>query len=181
MVIEEIIETVGEQLFSDEEANVFAILDGASAPGLLDKLYGLSPDFCCLYRGEQTPDMAEVAPYLVQLEAGAEFTNWVIAQGWGRHWGIFATSAADLRRLRNHLRSFLIVYDEAGRPFRFRYYDPRVLRRYLPTCTPEELGTVFGPVTSYLLEAAEPETAWRFQFASGALKQDLMMVSKARR
>src|SRR5262245_24167741 len=169
MVIEEIIESVGEQLFSDEEANVFAILDGASAPGLLDKLYGLWPDFCCLYRGELTPDMAEVAPYLVQLEPDVEFTNWVIAQGWGNHWGIFATSDADLHTLRSHLRTFLIVYDEAGKPFRFRYYDPRVLRQYLPTCTPQELATVFGPVTSYLLEDADPATGWRFQLASEAL------------
>ncbi len=180
MVIEDIIESVGEGLFSDEEANVFAIVDGASAPGLLDKLYGLAPNFCCLYRGEQTPDMAEVAPYLVQLEEGAEFTNWVIGQGWGHHWGIFVTSDADLRALRSHFRTFLIVYDEAGKPFRFRYYDPRVLRQYLPTCTAQELTTVFGPVTSYVLEDAEPRTALRFQFASGALQSSRLAAVAAR-
>jgi hypothetical protein len=30
----------------------------------------------------------------------------------------------------------------------FRYYDPRVLRVYLPSCRPSELETVFGPVVS---------------------------------
>ena len=76
---------------------MFAVLDGASAPGLLDKLYGLSPAFCCLFKGELAPDMAEVAPYLVQLEPDSEFTNWVIGQGWGNHWGIFAATDGDLR------------------------------------------------------------------------------------
>jgi hypothetical protein len=179
MVIEENVEAVGEHLFADEEVNLFAVLDGASVPALLDKLYGLSPNFCCLYRGELAADMAEVAPYLVQLEPGAEFTNWVITQGWGNHWGIFAASAGDLRAMRRHFRAFLIVYDATGRPLRFRYYDPRVLRTYLPTCNAEDLATVFGPVTSYLLEAADPGILLRFQMAAGAVKQKQISIGQA--
>src|SRR5215813_11554270 len=138
MNMEETRKLVGEQLFSDTDAKVFTVLDGTSIPDLLDKLYGLSPTFCCLYRGELEPDMAEVAPYLVQLEQGSEFTDWLLEE-WGKHWGIFAISDADFRAMRRHFRSFLIVNDENGRPLRFRYYDPRVLRLYLPTCNAEEL------------------------------------------
>lgn len=171
MIIEDIVESIGEQLFSDEETKVFAILDGASVKGLLDKLYDLSPNFCCLFRGELAPDMAEVAPYLVELEPGSEFTDWVIDQGWGNHWGVFAVTDADLRATARHFRAFLIVYDEAGRPLRFRYYDPRVLRTYLPTCNAEELAAVFGPVTSFFLEDRDPATALRFRLESGSLGQ----------
>jgi hypothetical protein len=171
MVTEGIVESVGAHLFADEDLNVFAVLDGASVPGLLDKLYGLSPSFCCLFRGELSPDMAEVAPYLVQLEQGSEFTDWVIEQGWGNHWGVFAASESDFRAMRRHFRTFLIVYDESGKPLRFRYYDPRVLRLYLPTCNAEELAVVFGPVTSYVLEDADPATALRFEAASGSARQ----------
>lgn len=123
--------------------------------------------------------MAEVAPYLVQLESGSEFSNWIIEQGWGNHWGIFATSDADFRAMRRHFRTFLIVYDETGRPLRFRYYDPRVLRTYLPTCNAEELATVFDPVTSYLLEDADPDTMLRFQMASGSVKQKKIPIGRA--
>lgn len=179
MIIEDVVESVGEHLFSDEDVNVFAVLDGASVPGLLDKLYGLSPTFCCLFRGELTPDMAEVAPYLVELEQDSEFTNWLIGQGWGNHWGIFAATDADFRRTARHFRTFLIVYDEAGRRLRFRYYDPRVLRTYLPTCNREELATVFGPVTSFLLEAADPAAALRFEMAGAALGQKRLDVGRA--
>jgi len=179
MIVEEIVESVGEHLFSDEDANVFAVLDGASVPGLLDKLYGLAPNFCCLFKGDLTPDMAEVAPYLVQLEPGSEFTSWVIGQGWGNHWGIFAATDLNLRATARHFRKFLIVYDVSGRPLRFRYYDPRVLRAYLPTCNAEELATVFGPVASFLLEGAGLETALRFQMAAGSLGQKEIPVGRA--
>ena len=179
MAKEETIESVGQYLFSEQDTNVFAVLDGASVQGLLDKLYALSPNFCCLFRGELQPDMAEVAPYLVQLEQGTEFTNWVIGQGWGNHWGIFASSEADFRQMRTHFRTFLIVYDETGRPLRFRYYDPRVLRTYLPTCATEELTTVFGPVTSYIVEDAAPDTLSRFQIQSGALKQKKITIEQS--
>src|SRR5262245_21298359 len=126
MAVEETIESISDHLFGEPDANVYAVLDGARVPGLLDKLYATAPDFCCLFRGELSPDLAEVAPYLVQLDPRAEFTRWVIDQGWGNHWGIFMTSDVDLRRMRSHLRTLLIVYDETGRPLRFRYYDPRV-------------------------------------------------------
>jgi hypothetical protein len=179
MIAEEIVESIGEHLFSDEDVNVFAVLDGASVPGLLDKLYGLSPNFCCLFKGELPPDMAEVAPYLVQLEPGSEFTSWAVGQGWGNHWGIFAATDLDLRAAARHFRAFLIVYDGSGRPLRFRYYDPRVLRTYLPTCSPEELATVFGPVTSFLLEDADPGAALRFRMAAGSLTQKRIPVGRA--
>jgi len=179
MAIEETIESVSQHLFREPDVNVFAVLDGASVAGLLDKLYGLSPNFCCLFRGELNPDMAEVAPYLVQLEADTEFTRWVISQGWGNHWGIFAASDADLRRMRSHFRTFLIVYDETGRPLRFRYYDPRVLRLYLPTCNAQELATVFGPVASFVVEAAGSDTLLRFQAVSGTVQQRQISIRRA--
>jgi hypothetical protein len=171
--MEALVERVSEELFAEPSANVYAVLDGASIANLPDRLYELSPVFCCLFRGELSPDMAEVAPYLVELEQGSEFTNWLIGQGWGKHWGIFVRSDADFRALRRHLRSFLIVYDgTTGRPMRFRYYDPRVLPLYLPTCNREELATVFGPVADFLLESEDPCTALRLQLAGEALVEE---------
>jgi hypothetical protein len=169
MMTEETANSVMDKLFSDGEANVYAVLDGASVADLLGKLYDLQPEFECLYRGELEPDIAEVAPYLVRLEAEAEFTVWVVEKGWGKHWGVFARSDADLRAVRRHLRTFLTVYDPDGKAMLFRYYDPRVLRSYLPTCDAKELQTVFGPVSHYLLEDEDPRTMLRFQLADDAL------------
>jgi hypothetical protein len=171
--MDKIVEAISSFLFKEDGTNAFVILDGASVPGLLDKLYGPErPEFECLYSGELKPDLAEVAPYLVRLEAGSEFTQWVLEQGWGKHWGIFALSAGDLREMRRHFRRFLTVHDPSGKPLLFRYYDPRVLRTYLPTCNAEELSALFGPVTCYLLEGEKPEELLRLRVASGALVEN---------
>jgi len=172
MINEEIAQSVSRRLFAEEAANVYAVLDGASVPGLLEQLYELEPEHECLYRGELQPDVAEVAPYLVCLEPDSEFTRWLVAEGWGQHWGVFVSSDADMRVLRRHFRTFLVVYDPEGKPLYFRYYDPRVLRLYMPTCNEQELQIVFGPVVSYLLEDEDPHKLLRFQFAGGTLRQE---------
>src|SRR5882672_5907963 len=96
-------------LFSKDETPVFAVLDGASIPDLVKSLYEHEPEYCCLYRGELQPDMASVAPYLVRLESGSEFSEWLLREGWGAHWGIFVGSTANLRTLRDHFREFQTV------------------------------------------------------------------------
>jgi hypothetical protein len=167
-----------ERLFADEAANVYAVLDGASVEELLPKLYDLEPEFECLYRGELEPDMAEVAPYLVRLEPETEFADWVLEEGWGRHWGVFAVTDADLRDAHKHFRSFLTVYDPTGKPLLFRYYDPRVLRVYLPTCNAGELRTVFGPVSCYLLEGEDPNTLLSFHLSGDALRRESVPLAE---
>lgn len=175
-----LVEQLRRHLFADAHARVFAVLDGASVPDLLPKLRDERPDYECLYRGELAPDLAEVAPYLVQLEPDAAFTDWLLRHGWGQHWGVFATTAngADLRALRRHFRTFLIVHDEAGKPLYFRFYDPRVLRVYLPTCSADEVATFFGPVISYVLEDESPEAMLRFHKVTGSVKPDRVAMTR---
>src|SRR5262245_35350273 len=172
------IQTVNDELFKDEELGVYAVLDGASIPDLLDQLYEQQPEHACLYRGELEPDMAEVAPYLVRLEPDSDFTDWLIEKGWGQHWGIFALSGESLRAMRNHFRTFLIVYTPENKPVYFRYYDPRVMRIYLPTCDATELAKVFGPVEEFLLESEDAKTALRFCSNSGVLRQETLTLVK---
>lgn len=148
----QVVKRLQQSLFGHSRLNAYAILDGASVDGLLDQLYSCYPEFVCLYRGELAPDMAEVAPYLIQLEQGHRFTQWLLNNYFGHHWGIFAVSAADIHALRKHFRTFLMVQGPDGKPVYFRYYDPRVLRLYLPTCNEEETLQIFGPVQEFLLE-----------------------------
>lgn len=156
-----------------EDTTTYAVLDGASAPDLQDQLHQLRPEHECLYRGDLKPDLAEVAPYLVRLEPGSEFAEWVVATGWGKHWGVFAVVRdADFKAVHRHFRTFLVVHDPDGKPLYFRYYDPRVLRVYLPTCNGEELKQVFGPVERFVMEGEDPETACVFRLAGGALVKE---------
>ncbi len=161
---------IEEEIFR-EGAGTFAVLDGASVPALLERLEAWQPEYVCLYLGDLKPDLAEAAPYLVALAPGSEFSDWVLA-GWGNHWGIFAIAEADLRTLRQHFRRLLTVHDETGKPLLFRYYDPRVLRAYLPTCNAAELAEIFGPVAAYAVEGDGPDTALWFELRGGALARN---------
>jgi hypothetical protein len=173
-----LVQAVKTQLFSTPGTSVFTILDGASVPDLQANLATFHPEHTCLYRGELPPDMAEVAPYLAFLERDAPFTDWVITHGWGQHWGIFGTTRADLKELRRHFRQFLMVYDESAKSLYFRYYDPRVLRVYLPTCNAQELKTVFGPVMSYLMEGENPKVSRKFMVINNALQENQVALGK---
>jgi Domain of unknown function (DUF4123) len=145
-----IVDNLQKQLFS-VPGNLFAVVDGAALSDLLDALYRLKPPFYCLYRGELQPDIAEVAPYLVQLEEGSGFTSWLLQKGLDKHFGIFLATLVNLLDTRRHLRRLLTVHTEDGKPLLFRFYDPRVLPTFLSTCTQEELTKMFGPIESYLV------------------------------
>ena len=157
---------------------IYAVLDGASVPDLPTKLHQLRPEHVCLYRGELKPDIAEVAPYLIRMVAGTEFSNWVLTEGWGNHWGIFAQSRYSLAEVRKHLRGFLTVHDETGKPMLFRYYDPRVLRNFLPTCTDKELKEFFGVVLNFAFEDENPQTMLRCFFPNGELKINRFEINR---
>lgn len=146
-------EKLFEGFLTEEGEEVCAMLDGASVPGLLERLDAdASLEAECLFQGELEPDMAEVAPYLVRLDLGSELTDWIVRTGWGQHWGSFVTSRQGFLALRDHLRALTLIYQRDGTPLYFRYYDPRVLRVFLPTCSPEQLKQMFGPVDAFLAE-----------------------------
>jgi hypothetical protein len=65
-----------------------------------------------------------------------------------------------------------------GAPF-FRYYDPRVMRIYLPTCNAGELRTLFGPVGLYVMEGEDPTTLLRYHRAEDALEQSSVRLDSA--
>jgi hypothetical protein len=114
-----------------------------------------------LFQGEMAAATSTVAPYVVPIDpAGGYLNNW--AQRWGRNAGILLASAADSERLCSHLREVFVVTNEQGQEHFFRFYDPRVLRVYLPTCTPEEVRDFFGPITTMLSESRMPDSVLRF-------------------
>lgn len=165
-------------LFDKGDTSIFTVLDGASVPELVKNLYEHEPEYCCLYRGELEADMATVAPYLVRLEPGDEFAEMVLQEGWGAHWGIFAVTNANLRVLRDHFRQFHTVELPDQRTVLFRYYDPRVLRAFLPVCNATELKVFFGPVQSFVVEGETPETGSKFTYAAQALKSEPLQLKK---
>lgn len=101
-----------------------------------------------LYEGQLGAELSSVAPHLAAIDLKSEFTKW-FTENWSRNCGIIIQSAAPHADVRRHLRKFLTVKDEAGKQYRFRFYDPRVMRAFLPACVPEEVAEFFGPIVRY--------------------------------
>ena len=160
-----------EKILFVDYTRAFAVLDGASITDLRQRLYEFQPPHYCLFRGDRPPDVQEVAPYVVQLAPGSGFAQWVLDEGFGKHWGIFAHSRHSIKEMRRHFRSLITVYDETGKPMIFRFYDPRVLPNFLPTCETDELKTFFGNVDAYFAENVKSQTIVSYSLENDQLKQ----------
>jgi hypothetical protein len=133
------------------------VLDCARDPAVYHALLESRLEFRCLYSGKLPRALEMVAPHLVEIFPAHRLTHKLLDEGWGQSWGVFL-KIGDPANLRHHLRKFLKVQDESGRRLLFRYYDPRVMRSYLPTCRTDELAQIFGPIDAWLCEA-EPASA----------------------
>lgn len=153
------------------EASVYAIIDAGRSDDVFIRLMESGCQYINLFKGQKGRELATVAPYLLELEDDHPFTLQLLSDGWGDSWGIFCRCDLPPQKVRDHFRKFLMVADEEGAVSYFRYYDPRVLRVYLPTCNKEELATVFGPVEQFLVEGEEGKAVLEFSFEDGKLKE----------
>jgi hypothetical protein len=162
------------------EYKVWAILDGARDNRIYSAVTHLAREKYCLYRGKLPTELLAAAPYLVQLEPDDALFNYIVQLGWGKSWGIFLRAQDTGEQLRRHFRRFLMVQDESGKQLIFRYYDPRVLRVYLPTCKATELQSIFGPVAKFAIEAQDPELLLEHSFdGKKLLLQELQLAPSA--
>jgi hypothetical protein len=135
---------------------LYALLDAARDDLVYALLQTSKEQYQSLYEGPKGERLAAVAPYLVRLPPESPLLEPLARQGWGKSWGVYLTSPQPFAEVRRHFRRFLLVRTEAGEELYFRFYDPRVLRAFLPTCLPAEAAAFFGPVTAYWVEAEEP-------------------------
>jgi pSer/pThr/pTyr-binding forkhead associated (FHA) protein len=186
---------------------LYAILDAAASPNVYKLLYeskqesekprngqnsdaaiqpgnrkasaasGSEARYESLYEGKPKAELTMFAPYLVRLPPESKLLEKLVNKGWGKSWGVYLTCNLPFSELRNHLRHFLMARMPDGTQVYFRFYDPRVLRVYLPTCLPEEINQFFGPVRYYLTEDEKREAVLRFSNAVRGVGRKLLQLS----
>lgn len=137
---------------------VFAVLDGARDQRVEPMLRLCRRDYTSLFSGKMIPAFFAASPFIVHLAQASAFTRELIEFSWTRSCAMFLVTGPEvtLQQTRRHLRDLLRVQDEKGKRYFFRFYDPRVLRAYLPTCTGAEAQTFFGPTTRIYCEPEKP-------------------------
>lgn len=119
--------------------------------------------------------MERVGPYMTPIrcaERGARYlefwTNYV-----GENAGLFFFTKSWPQAVRAHLISIFEVLDEERRMFFFRFYDPRVIRDYLPTCTGKECKEFFGPIRCILADGEKAGTMYQYRPGSSSVQIDM--------
>ncbi|MFQ6549091.1 DUF4123 domain-containing protein [Aestuariibius sp. 2305UL40-4] len=156
-------------LFSDESIGTYAILDNGRFNGTL-------PDLCdaeglravCLFQGQVGRNLADVAPWIVQLLPGSSLTRnlWTHVPGkeapwhfWNRKPGIYVTGPVSFDEMRTHFRKLSRWKDDDGKAFFLRFWEA-------------------APMLEYFRWVADPKQAahtW-FQTASGERIEYLLPV-----
>ncbi|MCH9679875.1 MAG: DUF4123 domain-containing protein [Deltaproteobacteria bacterium] len=144
---------------ADQPSSVYALVDGAADPRVFALLQAEGNEHRCLYGTDLPRVLATVAPHLVALGSHYPFAGHFARYGRNNNWGVMLRSSKSLDDIAEHFASMIRARLPEGRDVLFRFYDPRVLRAYLPTCTADELGQVFGPVESFLIE--QGDGTWR--------------------
>ena len=138
-----------------------AILDACDAPTVPPTVASLGHGRgASLYRGTAEEQFADVAPYLVEVDEPV--LDWILETLWSQPWGIFVEASAGMDALRTHFRKFLVVRAPAPsvEKWYFRFYDPRVLVKYLATCTEAELTEFYGPVRAFGVRDDDVGVRW---------------------
>jgi hypothetical protein len=156
-----------------EEGSLFAMVDPTRSPRVLQLLRESVEYSRSLYEGAGGDTLADVAPYLVELpDKRSRLVTALVTEGLMRRWGVFFTSTRPFRDVRRHFRRFLVVREEdTGERLYFRFYDPVVLRAFLPTCSVLQSREFFAEISAFLAEGDRGEL---YRFTVGAEEPEVV-------
>lgn len=125
-------------LFGADRRTVFAIVDGAACQGLVEHCADEGLRVESLFQGKNGEDLAEVAPYLVELPADSALLRQIFtrdernsAKGYyAQDAALFLQPKGDFDALRRHLRKFTQLPDPTGRWMFLRFWSGQ-FRDYL--------------------------------------------------
>ncbi|NJK89403.1 MAG: DUF4123 domain-containing protein [Myxococcales bacterium] len=134
--------------------HVYAVMDATDDDAVRKRTKALGLGRAvALYEGTDDEPNASSGPHAWRLDEG--LWSWLESTYRGKPWGIVALSGAPYDTVIEHLQGLCVVLSPEGKELYFRYYDPRILSVFLPTCTMPELGQLFGPVEAYLVPSAK--------------------------
>ncbi len=137
-----------------EGTRLFGLVDGARALPLAAAASQNGSQIYSLFEGESASDLWEVAPYVFAVDPEEP-----ILEAWapwaGQNPGILLLAKGDAEALQKELRKLFVVADEEGQEFFFRFYDPRVLRKLMPTCSAKQLAELFAAIEVFLTETED--------------------------
>lgn len=151
------------EVLTAQPGYLFAVLDAARDPKIYPMILASQLPYYSLYRGQPELELAPVAPYLLYLPPDTPMLAHLLKEGWSKSWGIFLTCNQSMDEVRKQLRrSLMVTIEGSPTPVYFRFYDPRVLRVFLPIAEPQQLIEFGGGISSFFMEDEQPDTLLKF-------------------
>ena len=149
------------------QARLYAVLDAARAPRVLQVVRESVEEYRSLYEGLEGEMLADAAPHLVSLPAGSRLLEQLVQEGWGQRWGLYVSSARRFKDVRRHLRRFLRVELEASASrVYFRYYDPRVMDVFWAASTVRQRRAIMAELRAMIFETRQASAPLRVEVAA---------------
>jgi Domain of unknown function (DUF4123) len=156
----EAIEHLKAMLWAHEDAEPFAVLNGAVLPGLPEQLEGADVSgWDCLLRGAQDPDAAASAPYVVALSPEGAFTNWLLTECTSIYpgWGLIGVGPVNLLGMREFCRQLHHVETPDGQVIEWPWFNPALWAGLLPKLDAVQLLEAYGPLYEWVVPGV---TSW---------------------
>jgi Domain of unknown function (DUF4123) len=162
-------------LADNKMGNLYAIVDSAKNEEVFKYLLTDNVTYRSLFEGKMDIKLFGVSGFLIECKKDSKLFNWLTTEAWGTSCSIFFISKAPFDEVFSHFQKFIRVYLEDDDVVYFRYYDPRVLRIYLPTCNSKEISTFFGEIKSFFVESENTEALTEFQRYSTSWSDKLVV------
>lgn len=144
-----------------EDIPVFAVVDVAKNPELLELLNESGEQFCAFDETQDADALGPTAPFLTALTPSTPSFAALIDLTWGNGQAVFLASRAAFMDLYAHLVA-QVDWSEDGAPSEHGWWEPLELADLLAQTRGEHLSEFFGPVEAFLAEGADRRVMKRF-------------------
>lgn len=154
-----------ETMTREPRCTLYAVYDGAREPiEMYRALVASGLPQSCLFGDAVLSPLLEAAPWCVHLSANPGVGRELLLAFWSKQAGIFVSADAgtELRAMRKHLKRLLQVKLPTGEKVLFRFYDPRVLRVFAPTCDEEQTQQMLGQNQSLWCESEDGDSILQY-------------------
>ncbi len=149
-----------EEVFSFDEAHVYAVVDAAKVFGLPELLNASGLEHRFLYYGHAEEDWGDVAPWLVRLDPNHGLTRQFFLAGedeaslsFQKSVALFLISTEGFDAVSAHLRRFTKMKAEDGRVLMLRFYDPVTFLDLLEVMPASQVAELHGSFKVVCLQA----------------------------
>lgn len=154
-----------------EEQYSYAIVEGAGTDKVLMYLETYNPESRILYYPDEAEDLEEAAPWLIKLNQGDAFTNWLLEDCFNKRLLLFIQSTEEIDTLAEHFRYYTkaevsndkddwdVVY--------FSFYDPTTFSTWVKSLTKEEATRFFEPISNVWYEEGNEQLTLLYMAQDG--------------